>query len=68
MNFQRGTRALSPADKANVLRALADAWERMPALRLGQLIENANTSPTLFYAEDGSLADDLENYGRKGRP
>jgi hypothetical protein len=68
VNFQRGTRATSPSAKADVLRALADAWERMPGLRLGQLLENANTSPTLFYAEDGSLADDLENYGRKGRP
>ena len=48
-----------------LLDALATAWEKYPDLRLGQLLENANTEKTnipLFYVEDEILIRAVENY------
>ena len=64
-------RAVTPAQKINVMRRLCRAWLREPQLRIGQFIvaaiRHGNPEYTaddamrrLFYQEDGALADLVE--------
>lgn len=57
-------RALTLAQKKEVLDRLFDAWEITPSLRLGQLLENAkpNNLDDLFYIEDYKLLEKVEEF------
>ena len=47
-----------------VLKALSDAWHKVPDWRLGQLICNMQSAAgdDLFYVEDDEFADMIEEY------
>lgn len=44
------------------VRKIFNAWEKVPNLRLGQLIQNATGQSDPFYAEDDDLATAVERY------
>jgi len=44
------------------IRRIFNAWEKVPQLRLGQLIQNATGETDPFYAEDCDLAKAVELY------
>jgi len=59
------TRAITPEQKAEVLRRLLKAWEQHPKQRLGQFLWNANTQSNqadLFYVEDYELIEAAEEF------
>ena len=52
-----GKRVTMTPEKKRLLHAIADAQERYPGLRLGQLIANAlPAGKDIFYLEDNELA------------
>jgi hypothetical protein len=61
-------RAITYAEKLHVLARVADAWERVPQLRLGQLIDcviydvDAAGGPDLFNIEDKDLVESIEEF------
>lgn len=62
----RFLRANTPEERQRVVLALLEAWEAMPQLRLGQLIDsarmtNANAKP-LLYIEDEVLVNAIKAY------
>lgn len=61
MTYPNG-RALTPSQKREVVERILSAWERVPDLRLGQLIEQAvRARGDLFYVEDHILVLSCEN-------
>ena len=57
-------RALTPAQKKEVINRLYVAWLSDPDLRLGQLIVNALPENRMFYIEDFELVESLESYNK----
>ena len=60
-------RADTEALKRNVMERLLNAWQRVPELRLGQLIVNATlkrtvTTNDIFYTEDLLLVEQVEAF------
>lgn len=53
-------RALTDEQKRAVMERLLAAWQKRPALRLGQMLEAANGIGNLFYREDEDLVQDVE--------
>jgi hypothetical protein len=50
----------SKEDRERLLKALADAWERHPELRLAQLIEDCvKGAVDIYYIRDYELCDKL---------
>lgn len=41
---------------------IVDAWEKVPELRLGQLVANAHWPQDLFYLSDEDLVERIENW------
>jgi hypothetical protein len=63
-------RAISPNEKRAVMNRLLKVWEKVPELRLGQLIENVMSSDSrkmddIFNIEDRILADAAEEFLKK---
>jgi len=56
-------RAYTDEEKRAVLDRLYAAWCRVPALRLGQLLINANGE--IFYREDEVLARQVESFAKE---
>ena len=63
-------RALSDGEKQAVVERILAAWVKVPALRLGQFIDNAVMSAGknggVFYVEDTALAEACERFAAKG--
>jgi hypothetical protein len=55
-------RAISAKQKRDVMERILKVWEENPEMRLGQLLINSGAS--LFYAEDFSLAETVEDFNR----
>ena len=45
-----------------VLAAVGEVWEKCPDMRLGQLLSNVYTDPTLYFIEDDKLVEGLTKY------
>lgn len=61
MTYPNG-RALTPEQKREMVEQILRAWERVPDLRLGQLIDQAvRGRGDLFYVEDHVLVLACEN-------
>lgn len=45
-----------------VLAAVGEVWEKYPDMRLGQLLSNVYTDPTLYFIEDDKLVEGLTKY------
>lgn len=59
-------RAMTAAERSNVLKMIAVAWEQQPHFRLGQLLCNAHKGD-LFYVEDETLAKQVAVYANEHR-
>lgn len=62
-------RALSDGEKQAVIERILAAWVKVPALRLGQFIDCANTvrgRGDVFDVEDFDLAEACERFAAKG--
>lgn len=55
-------RAISAKQKRDVMERILKVWEENPEMRLGQLLINSGAS--IFYAEDFSLAETVEDFNR----
>jgi hypothetical protein len=53
-------RAATPEQKRAIVERLLALWLEKPALRLGQLLDNAHAGPLLYYIEDEALIGLLE--------
>ena len=45
-----------------ILTQLQEVWEKVPDLRLGQLLLNVVVDPALYYLEDQELISRLKSY------
>lgn len=55
-------RAVTDANKRDVIEKILTAWKRAPELRLGQLMVNAMSNMDIFMLEDGALAERIEAF------
>lgn len=66
MTTHMDRRALDYVAKREIVSRLLDAWERMPELRLGQLIVNSldesDDLANLYYKEDFDLIDQVDTF------
>lgn len=46
----------------STLKTIESIWNKYPGLRLGQLILNVCSDPTLYYIEDDRLVQKLKDY------
>ena len=49
--------------RAKTLKAVAEAWDKYPQYRLGQLLINVTEKGDLFYVRDSGLESYLREYG-----
>lgn len=57
-------RAVTPEDRARILKTIEAAWNSQRHLRLGQLLSNAHRGD-IFYVEDEDLGREVAQYAHK---
>ncbi len=55
-------RAHTPEQKRAIIERLYDAWLLMPEQRLAQLIKNVYSESDIFYVEDETFVENIEEF------